>query len=193
MLLAMLALAPVSGAAEAAQEASEALEHELHASGGLPQLDVATWPGQLFWLAVTFGVLYLLLSRIVLPRIGGAIETRRDRIADDLDAAVQYKRDADTAVAEYERQLADARARSHAMAAKNRAKLDAEIAGEVEAAEAEIARTQAAAEKRLGEMRVKALSNVKTIAADAVVALVEKLSGEAPAKDEAAAAVQSVR
>lgn len=164
-----------------------------HGSGGLPQLDASSWPGQLFWLAVTFGLLFFLLSRVVLPKIATTIESRRDRIADDLDAAAQNKREADEAVAAYERQLADAKAKAHAIAAKNKAKVDAEIAEESEAAEAEVAARQAAAEERITEMRTEALAHVKDVAAETASVLVETLTGTAPDAKSTNAAVKSVR
>ncbi|MEE2567492.1 F0F1 ATP synthase subunit B family protein [Hyphobacterium marinum] len=189
MITALLAsiLAPGEGA-----DAAHA-EDAAHGAGGLPQLDPSSWPGQLFWLAVTFGLLFFLLSRVVLPKIATTIENRRDRIADDLDAAAQNKREADEAVAAYERQLADAKAKAHAIAAKNKAKVDAEIAEESEAAEAEVAARQAAAEARITEMRTEALAHVKDVAAETASVLVETLTGTAPDKKSTTAAVKSVR
>ena len=162
-----------------------------HSSSGLPQLEASTWPGQLFWLAVTFALLFILLSRVVLPKIATTIESRRDRIADDLDAAAQNKREAEEAVATYERQLADARAKAHTIAAKNRDKVDAEIAEESQAADAEVANRQADAEARISKMRTEALAHVKDVAAETAAALVEKLTGDAPDAKTTSKAVQS--
>lgn len=191
MLSALLAsiLTPGHGA----EAAVHAAEDAAHGAGGLPQLDSTTWPGQLFWLAVTFGILFILLSRVVLPKIATTIESRRDRIADDLDAAAQNKQEAEEAVATYERQLADARAKAHTIAAKNRDKVDAEIAGETEEAEAEVASRQADAEARINTMRVEALAHVKDVAAETASVLVEKLTGTAPDNKAASAAVASVK
>lgn len=163
----------------AADQAHAAVEHaaEAHASGGLPQLDVSTWPGQLFWLAVTFTVLFMMLWKIVLPRIRNAIEERRDRIADDLDTAADFKQKADDSAAEYERLLSDARAKAHALALGNRAEVDKAMSAEAEVADLEIAKRQDAAEQRIADMRTKAMAKVETIAVEATRAIIVQLTG----------------
>ncbi|WP_417477598.1 F0F1 ATP synthase subunit B' [Maricaulis sp.] len=163
----------------ATDPAHAAVEHaaEAHASGGLPQLDVSTWPGQLFWLAVTFTLLYVMMWKVVLPRIRNAIEERRDRIADDLDAAADLKQKADDSAAEYERLLLEARAKAHALALGNRVEVDKAMAAEAAQADLEIAKRQDAAETRIADMRTKALANVETIAVDATRAIIVQLTG----------------
>lgn len=163
----------------AADQAHAAVEQaaEAHASGGLPQLDVSTWPGQLFWLAVTFSLLFLMMWRVVLPRIRNAIEERRDRIADDLDTAAQLKQKADDSAAEYERVLHDARAKAHALALSTRDSVDAAMKAEAAEADAEIAKRQEAAEHLIADMRTKALAEVNSIAADATRAIIDQLTG----------------
>jgi F-type H+-transporting ATPase subunit b len=162
-----------------ADQAHAAVEHaaEAHASSGLPQLDVSTWPGQLFWLAVTFTVLFMMMWKIVLPRIRNAIEERRDRIADDLDTAADFKQKAADSAAEYERLLAEARAKAHGLALGNRAEVEKAMAAEAELADLEIAKRQDAAEERIADMRTKALAKVNTIAVDATRAIIVQLTG----------------
>jgi F-type H+-transporting ATPase subunit b len=162
-----------------ADQTHAAVEHaaEAHASGGLPQLDVSTWPGQLFWLAVTFTVLFMMLWKVVLPRIRNAIEERRDRIADDLDTAADFKRKADDSAAEYERLLSDARAKAHGLALGNRAEVDKAMAAEADLADIEIAKRQDAAEQRIADMRTKALAEVNSIAVEATRAIIVQLTG----------------
>jgi len=162
-----------------ADQAHAVAEHaaETHASGGLPQLDVSTWPGQLFWLAVTFSVLFMMMWKVVLPRIRNAIEERRDRIADDLDAAADFKQKADDSAAEYERLLADARNKAHALALSNRVDVDKAMAEEAAQADLEIAKRQDAAEERIADMRTKALTKVETIAVEATRAIILHLTG----------------
>jgi F-type H+-transporting ATPase subunit b len=161
------------------------------AEAGLPQLDFSTWPGQIFWLAVSFTILYLVLTRSVLPKIGGAIEDRLDKIADDLDEAGRLKAQADDAAKSYEQALADARAKAHAIAGETRDKLNAEIAKETEAAEAAFAQEAEAAEDKIRESTQAALANVRDAAADAATAIVEKLVGRAPASSAVASALDA--
>jgi F-type H+-transporting ATPase subunit b len=91
-----------------------------HGGGGLfPPFDTSNYPSQLLWLAITFGLFYLFLKNVVLPRVGGILEVRRDRIAGDLDQAARMKSEADAAVAAYEQELAEAKARANAIGQKH--------------------------------------------------------------------------
>lgn len=165
-------------AEEAAHAAAEAAHSE---GGGLPQMDVTTFPSQIFWLAVTFGLLYWIMSSLVLPRIGAAIEERRDRIADDLDRASESKRMAGEAEAAYNRSLAEARARAQAIAGETREEVNAEIASLQKDAEETLASKTEAAEARIAEMKKSASAKVREAAADTTRAIVEALIQETPA------------
>lgn len=159
------------------------------ASGGLPQLDISTWGGQIFWLVVTFAVLYFALSRFILPRLGSGLTERGDRIADDLDAASRMQKEAETAEAEYQAGLADARAKAHNINATTKSSVDAEIASEIEAAEADFTRQANAAESRIAKIRSEALRNVDTIASETAREIVGKLTGMSVTAARATSAV----
>ncbi len=159
------------GAAEAAEAGQAA---------GLPQLDMSSWPSQLFWLAITFGILYATMSSVFLPRIGAALEERRDRIADDLDRAAESRRMAEEAEAAFNRSLADARAKSQAIAGETREEVNAEVAAMQKEAEAGIASKTEAAEARIAAMKQTAASKVREAAADTTRAIVEALIRETP-------------
>ncbi|MBL1430244.1 MAG: F0F1 ATP synthase subunit B' [Robiginitomaculum sp.] len=160
------------------ENAIELASEELASSGtGMPQLDFSTFPSQIFWLAIAFGILYLALSRIFIPRIGGVLEERCDRIADDLDMAVSMKADADAAVIAYESSLKKAAERAHSIAADNKNKISAEIAEELEAQDASLAETLAIAETKINQARQKALTSVSSVAKTAVNDMVTKLTG----------------
>ena len=165
--------------------------HDAASEGGLPQLDFTTWPGQIFWLAVAFIVLYLALSRSILPKIGGVIEDRRDKIADDLDEANRLQRQAEEAQERHEKALADARAKAHAIASETRDAIGGELAAETAVAEAEFAKNAEAAEARIREATDAALANVREVAGDAAGALVEKLTGAAPSASAVASALDA--
>jgi F-type H+-transporting ATPase subunit b len=92
-----------------ALDEAHTVEDAAHGGGAFPPFDPSTFPSQLLWLAITFGLFYLFLKRVVLPRVGGILEVRRDRIAQDLDQAARMKSEADAAVAAYEQELAEAR------------------------------------------------------------------------------------
>lgn len=159
---------------------AEAVEAE---TSGLPQLDPSWWPSQLFWLAVTFGVLYWLMSARFLPALGGAIEERRDRIADDLDQASEFRRQAEEAETAYNKALADARAKAQAIAADKRAEVDAEIAKMQGETDAVLEKEFETAEARIAEMTAEASTKVREAASETARAIVEALIDEAPTKD----------
>lgn len=150
------------------------------ASGGLPQFDFSTWSSQIFWLVVTFGLLYIVLAKIILPRIGAGISERGDRIADDLDAASRMNKEAVQAAKDYDREMAAAKATAHSIAETTRKSVDEEIEAEVTAAEAEFATKQAAADARISKIRTEALSHIDSVAADTASAIVEKIGDIKP-------------
>ncbi|MCF3643020.1 F0F1 ATP synthase subunit B [Rhizobium sp. TRM95111] len=162
-----------------------------HATGVFPPFDQSTFASQLLWLAITFGLFYLLMSKVIVPRIGGILETRHDRIAQDLDEASRLKSEADAAIATYEQELAAARTKGHAIASDARdaakAKADAER-GKVEAG---LQDKIAAAEARIADIKTKALADVGSIAEETATAVVEQLVGGKAAKAEIAAAVKA--
>ncbi len=148
----------------------------------MPQLDFATFTPQLIWLAITFIGLYLLMARVALPRIGGVIEQRRSKIADDLDAAQTLKNDTDKAIAAYEQELAEARAKAHAIAQETRDQLNAEVEAERNKVDAEIAEKVANAEKAIAATKAQALKDVRKIAGDVAGDIVRQLTGSRVAK-----------
>lgn len=150
------------------------------AKGVFPPFDPTYFATQIFWLLLTFGILYLLLWRVFLPRIGQTIEDRSSRIADDLDAASRMQKDAEEAEKSYERALADAKAKAHNVAETTRQSVDAEIKVEMDAADAEAAKAAEAAEARIRDVRLKAMANIESVAADAAQAAVEALTGKKP-------------
>jgi F-type H+-transporting ATPase subunit b len=152
-------------------------------SGGhiaFPPFNRETFASQLFWLAITFAVLYLLMARFALPRVGSIIEARRSKIESDLAAAAQLKSNAEAAMAAYEKALAEARARAQTIGGETRAKLNAEAEEARKKLEAELNTKLAEAEKTIGDTKASAMRNVRGIAAEAAAAIVAKLTGSAP-------------
>ena len=160
-----------------AAAAAAATTHE-GKSGGLPQLNPADFAPQLIWLAITFTVLYFILARVALPRIGEVIEERRDRVQRDLDSAERFKKQTDAALAAYERALAEARAKASSMAKDMREKLAAETDKERSNVEGHLSAKLADAEARIAATKTKALASVDEIAAETASAVVSKLLGE---------------
>ncbi len=153
-------------------------------AGGLPQLDFTTYTSQLFWLAITFGLLYVLLARVFLPRLGAVLAERRNTVEGDLNAASALRGEAKDAGAALEAALADARARAHAIVAKEREAMTAEIDAEAQKAEAALEAKLAEADATIAGRRDAAMAKVADVAAEAAGAVVQKLTGAAP--DQAA-------
>lgn len=176
--------APAEGQAHAATE-----EH----SGVFPPFDPAGFGGQLFWLALTFAFLYLVMSRVALPRIGGILETRRTRIEGDLKEAERLRLETDRALAAYETALAEARKNAHAIAEETRSSIKADIDNKRRSVEEELAGRVSQAERRILETKTAALGNVDAIAADTAQELVAKLAGKVTAQQARSAVAQVVK
>ena len=146
------------------------------AASGMPQLDFATFPSQIFWLLVSLGVLYYVITKVALPRIAGAIEDRHDAIEDDLDRAAEFKRRAHEAEKAYDAALAAAKAKAQGIAAAARAEMQKELDAALARADAEIAARSAEAEKRLAGIRAEASDAVAAVARETAVALAEALA-----------------
>ncbi len=153
-------------------------EYAEAASGGLPQLDFSTWPGQIFWLAIIFAVLYFALSKLILPKLADGLAERSDKIADDLDMASDMQRQAEEAEKAYTQSLSEARAQAHNVSETTRQAVDAEVSAEIEAADAEMARQAEAAEIKIQAMRQAAMKNVDAIAGEAAEDVIKALTGK---------------
>lgn len=177
-------LAITAAAAEIAAEAHSEAE-----AAGLPQFDPSSWPSQIFWLAIFFGVLYWAMAGYFLPRIGGTIEERRDRVADDLDQAAEFKQQAEEAEKAYNQALADASAKARAIAADTREALAAEIAELAAEADAKSAAGLANAEQRIAAMKAEASNTVREAAIETTRAVISALIDESPTPETIAAAM----
>ena len=147
-------------------------------------LDSGTFVPQLVWLALSFGLLYVLLKRYALPRVGEVIEERRERIQRDFEKAEKLKAETEQALASYEQALAEGRAKANAIAKDVRDKLAAEVDKERAAVDAQIAKKVTDAEARISQSKAKAMASVSDIAAETASAVVSKLLGKEVSKDE---------
>jgi len=159
----------------------------------MPQLNPLDWGPQLIWLLITFGILYLLMVYVALPRIGGAIEARAAHIAKDLATADSLRRETEEAIAAYEQALAEAKQKAHAIVEEGRAKLKEETAAERAKLESELGKKSAEAEARINAAKISAMREVNNVAADVAADIVRQLIGVAPAKAEIEKAVQAAR
>lgn len=164
---------------------------EEHGTGVFPPFDQSTFASQILWLAITFGIFYLIMSKIIVPRIGSILETRHDRIAQDLDEAARLKSEADNAISTYEKELADARTKGNAIASEARDAAKVKADAERKKIEDSLNGKIAEAETRIAGIKDKALADVGAIAEETAAAVVEQLIGGKTTKAEISAAVKA--
>ncbi len=152
----------------------------------MPQFDPEFFASQLVWLGIIFVILYLVMSRLVLPRIGEVLEERSERIADDLDKAESLKKEAEGVISAYEAALEKARGEASAVLAQAGQEV-AEMASKRQAEFArDLAEKTAAAEERIAKAKEDAKAQIRDIAVGAAGEVVSKLTGSAA--DDAAIA-----
>lgn len=168
-------------ASEATAAAAAAAEH---GSGGLPQFDPSWWPGQMVWMLIIFGVMFFLFAKVFVPKVGGAMDDREDRISGDIGQARRLKEEADAQAAAAAAETAQARAAAQKLALDAKAKAHAEAAQREALEEAKLAETLAKAETQIVATRDQAMTHVRDIAAETAGAIIEKLTGAAATSDE---------
>lgn len=157
-----------------------------------PPFDATTFASQLLWLGLSFGLLYYLMSKVALPRIGRILEERHDRIADDLEEASKHRAESEAAQLAYEKALSEARAKANSIAADTRNRLAADADANRKSLEADLSAKLSAAEARISATKAEAMTHVRGIAVDAAHSIVSTLIGTAPAAPDVEQAVDGV-
>jgi len=160
-----------------------------HEAAGFPPFKTETFPSQLFWLAVTFTFLFVVLWRVAGPKINAAITSRRGAINGAIAEAGKAREQAEAAQAAYEKALATARTRANALAEDTRTKLNAEIAKAKAEADVRAHDAMAAADVRIAGTRESAKTAVTAAARDPAIAIVERLTGDKVSAEDAAKAL----
>lgn len=161
----------------------------------MPQIEqlAATYASQLFWLLITFGILYFGIARTMLPKVGKVVEDREAKIAGDLDAARAAQTRASEAQAARDQSLAAARAKAQELIGQVKGQTGKETEARLKTLDAELEARTAEAERRVQASREAALGDLDNIAAQAASDIVARLTGTAPAPEAAAQAVGSAR
>jgi F-type H+-transporting ATPase subunit b len=174
----MRASSLIGAVCAAVLQALPTLAAEGHSSGGMPQLNPANFTPQLFWLGVTFIALYLLMSKLALPRVESVLDARAERIANDLDRAAALKAEAEAAMQAYEK----AQVESRAKAADLVRQAETEVAKATAARQAQLGRELGerlkSAEQRIAAAKAAAMGNLAQVSSDVARAAVERLIGE---------------
>jgi F-type H+-transporting ATPase subunit b len=162
---------------------------EVPGTHGFPPFESEHFPSQLVWLTISFVLLYALMSKIALPRIGAILAERNRIVSDDLAAAERLKEQSNAAHAAYEKALDDARNRAHAIAGSTREQQAREAEALHKRLEAQLNERLAAADQSIAKSRAVAMGSVRTIAGETASAIVERLIGQQPRQEEIAAAL----
>ncbi len=162
-------------------------------NAGMPQLDFSTWGNQIFWLLITLVVIYLVLSRVALPRIAAVLAERQGTITKDIAAAEELKAKAAAAEAAYNQALADARAEASRIVETTKAEIKADVEAAMAKADVEISVKTAESEKAIAEIRATALESVEEVATATAGELVSALGGKSDAKAVKSAIVSRMK
>ncbi len=160
----------------------------------MPQLDPSTYTSQLFWLVVTFVVLYFILAKLILPQIGETLDRRQAHIDHDLERATDLQTEAKDVLQTYEAELAQARNKAQQEITAMKEQAARAAAAEQDKVGAKLAADLDAAEQRIATARQDAMSNVAGIAVELTGTAVERLTGiKAPAGEIDAAVGRAVK
>jgi F-type H+-transporting ATPase subunit b len=161
--------------------ATTTTETHTEAEGGhkgvFPPLDTKTFPSQIFWLVIFFGALYLLMSRLVLPRLAGILETRRNRIEGDISRASALKEETEAALNSYQKALADARGNASDIAKSTRDAVNTDISKQQTALNASLSAKAVDAEAKIAKSKAKAMESVADIASETASEIIAALTG----------------
>jgi len=168
---ALVAFASPIGAALAAEQGG---------GGGMPQLDPSSFPSQLFWLVVSFLVLFLLMWKVALPRVGEVIEQRQQKVSADLERAEKLKEEVEQVTAEYEKLLSEARASAQEEFRKTQDQLKTEHDNRIARHDTELTAMISEAEGRIADARKEAMAELQSLAEEIAADSVAKLTGTKP-------------
>ena len=187
--------APAEGEAPASGEAGHTTEGTAAEGGhgGFPPMDAHTFPSQIFWLVIFFGLLYLLMSKVALPKMAAVLDKRHKAIEGDLAKASALKHETEAAIQHYEKSLADARANAQGIATETRSKIADEIEAERSALEKTLSSKLAEADSRISATKAKAMQDVHEVAAETAAEIVSELTGHKVSKEHAAKAIDGLK
>lgn len=151
-------------------------------SPGMPQLDFSTWGNQIFWLVITLVVIYMVLSKVALPRIAAILAERQGTITNDIATAEDFKVKAQEAEAAYDKALVDARAEAHRIVAEAKAEIQSDLDAAIAKADEEISAKSAESEKAIAEIREGAAEAVQQVAKETAQSIVAAMGGKADDK-----------
>jgi F-type H+-transporting ATPase subunit b len=146
-------------------------------SGGMPQLNPEFWVSQIFWLIITFGILYVVLSKLILPKINSNLELRKSKILDNIEAAEKQREESETKIKEYEDVISKSKNEAKIVFNQAREKVLKDINNKREVLEKQIDEEVKKTEEEIKELRIKAPAKINKIAIETSSEIIQKLIG----------------
>ena len=162
------------------------------ADEGMPQLNPEFWISQIFWLVIVFGTLYVLLAKLILPKISYNLEARKSQIADNIEEAEKKREQSDQKIKDYEKIIIDAKIEAKNIYNKAREKILRDINSKKEKLEKEIDEEIKKAEKEILDLKVKSPVNINKIAIETSADLVKQIIGAEVNNSNISAIVEDV-
>lgn len=148
------------------------------AAGTVPQLDITMWPKHIFWLIVIFSIFYILLKKVALPQVNGAISSRENIISDQLADAKHLFKQASSANEDTDKQLHTAQTQATKIREQARSSVQQDTRLALDELNQELDVKLSSAERDIDQMRLQAQQNIETIAADTAVSIVRLMTGK---------------
>jgi F-type H+-transporting ATPase subunit b len=146
-------------------------------SGGMPQLNPEFWVSQIFWLTLTFGILYVVLSKLILPKISNNLESRKSQILENIEAAEKQREDSEAKLEEYEKIISKSKLEAKNIFSQSREKVLKDISAKREVLDKQIDEEISKAEQEINNLRESAPDKINMIAIETSSELIQKLIG----------------
>ena len=146
-------------------------------SGGMPQLNPEFWVSQIFWLTLTFGILYVVLSKLILPKISNNLESRKSQILENIEAAEKQREDSEAKLEEYEEIISKSKLEAKNIFSQSREKVLKDISAKREVLDKQIDEEISKAEQEINNLRESAPDKINMIAIETSSELIQKLIG----------------
>ena len=146
-------------------------------SGGMPQLNPEFWVSQIFWLLITFGILYLVLSKLILPKISKNLESRKSQISENIEAAEKHRENSDSKLKEYDDIILKSKLEANNIFKEAREKVIKDINSKKENLEKQIDEEIKKTEQELEVFKKSSPEKINKIAIETSTELLKKLIG----------------
>ena len=147
-------------------------------SGGMPQLNPEFWVSQIFWLVLTFGLLYIILSKLILPKISDNLESRKSQILENIETAEKQREESEKKVKEFEKIILDSKIEAKNYFNEARQKILEDITIKKNSLDKDIDDEISAAEQEIKNLKTASSEKIKNIAIETSSELIKQLIGE---------------